>query len=153
MKYSISKPEKQILNRIQSGFPITTAPFTRLSEELELPESLILNRISKLKRQKLIRRFGAVFNSQTLGFKSLLCGVKLDPKLLDKVGKKIAEYQAVTHCYARNHIYNLGFTLTGRTEKDNKSVISEIKKMRGVQDILVLPAVKTVKIRTEFKLE
>jgi siroheme decarboxylase len=153
MKCSISKPEKQILNRIQSGFPITAAPFTRLSEELELPESVILNNIIKLKQQKFIRRFGAVFNSQTLGFKSLLCGVKLDPKYLNKVGKKIAGYQAITHCYARNHTYNLWFTLAGRTNKEMKLVISEIKEMTGVQEILVLPAVKTFKIRTEFKLE
>ncbi|MFB3897429.1 MAG: Lrp/AsnC family transcriptional regulator [bacterium] len=152
MNFRISKQQKQILNRIQSGFPIANAPYTLLSGELGLPNRLILNQIIHLKRHQLIRRLGGIFQSQSLGYKSLLCGVKLDPKYVNQVGTKIAQYKAVTHCYARNHTYNVWFTLTGKTNKEIKSILTEIDKMHGVQEILVLPSVKTFKIRTEFKV-
>lgn len=153
MNYRVSKQHQAILNRIQYNFPITASPYTQLAEELGLPESAILKIIIVLKRQQLIRRLGAVFQSQSLGFKSLLCGVILDPKYLNQVGTKIAEYKAVTHCYARNHTHNLWFTLTGKTTREIKSIIATIIKMQGVQEVLVLPSVKTFKIRTEFKVD
>lgn len=152
MKQILTQRKQKMLNRIQSDFPIITTPFIQLSKELQLPKQTVLEEIKKLKHQNIIRRIGAVFDSNKLGFKSLLIGLKVHPQNLDKVGIKIAYFKEVTHCYARQHEYNLWFTVTSQTQKKIIMILSMIRKMEGVQAVLFLPAVKTFKIRTEFKL-
>ena len=51
--------DRQLLNRLQSDFPLTSAPYQLLGEELGLNEAEVLERIGRLKEQGIIRRIGA----------------------------------------------------------------------------------------------
>jgi DNA-binding Lrp family transcriptional regulator len=41
--------DKTIINRIQSDFPITSRPYLRLADELDLTEQEVLDRVARLK--------------------------------------------------------------------------------------------------------
>jgi DNA-binding Lrp family transcriptional regulator len=142
-----------ILNRIQAKFPISHTPYRELAQELDIPELELIKIIKELKQRKLIRRLGAVFDTPRLGFVSALIGLKVASRNLDSVGKIIAKYSMVTHCYVRGHELNLWFTLTCKSKKELNQTVSQIAKLNGIQELLYLPAIKTFKIRTEFKIK
>ena len=144
---------KNILIRMQANFPIVSTPYLPLAKELNLPAQEILEALKRFKKDKIIRRFGAVFVSKKLGFKSTLVGVKVNRRNQDIIGKRIAHFDQVTHCYARDHIYNLWFTLTCQSQKELNGLLTKIKMIKGIEAVLYLPAIRTFKIRTEFKLD
>ena len=146
-----SPKQRAILNRIQSDFPITLEPYHYLAQELGISEKELLIEIKRLKLGKIIRRIGVIFNTLKIGFVSTLIGLKVSPERLESVGKKIARFPEVTHCYERNHEFNLWFTLTCKSKKELNSILDDITKWNGIQSVLLLPAIKTFKIKTEFK--
>ena len=54
--------DKQLLNLIQSGLPLTPAPFADIARQLGSDERSVIERIDKLQERGLICRFGAFFD-------------------------------------------------------------------------------------------
>ena len=50
--------DKEILNRIQSDFPVTPRPFLAIAEELGLSEEAVIESVTRLKDSGIIRRIG-----------------------------------------------------------------------------------------------
>jgi DNA-binding Lrp family transcriptional regulator len=153
MSHNLTTRNRLILNRIQSNFPLVSAPYAQIGQELGLTEQEVQAPIKQLKRNKIIRRIGAIFDTPKLGFVSALVGLIVDSHRIEQVGKQIAQYDEVTHCYARAHQFNLWFTLTCKSKKEMNTILSQTKKIAGIEKMLYLPAVKTFKIRAEFKLD
>jgi siroheme decarboxylase len=142
--------DQKILNRIQHDFPITSRPYHQLAEELELNEDEVRKRIINLKKQGIIRRIGAIFDSKNLGFKSTLIAMKVPLEKLEEVVKVINNYSGVTHNYQREHDYNIWFTLIAESEGKIKEIIAEISSRTGIKDILDLPAIRFYKLNVRF---
>ncbi|HBE94013.1 MAG TPA: Lrp/AsnC family transcriptional regulator, partial [Desulfovibrio sp.] len=51
--------DKQILDLIQSGFPLTPRPYAEVGRELGLTEAEVLARVRSLRQRGVIRRVGA----------------------------------------------------------------------------------------------
>ncbi|NPV26359.1 MAG: Lrp/AsnC family transcriptional regulator [Firmicutes bacterium] len=141
--------DRKLLNMIQTDFPITTAPYRIIGERLGLTEAEVLARIAKLRQQGIIRRLGATFDSQRLGYHSTLCAVKVPVDRVEEVAALINKYPGVTHNYLREHEYNLWFTLIVPTPEDLHATIMEIQARTGLP-VLNLPADKMFKIRVNF---
>jgi DNA-binding Lrp family transcriptional regulator len=54
--------DKNLLNEIQSDFPITPSPFLELGKRINITEKEVINRITRLKEEGIIRRIGGNFN-------------------------------------------------------------------------------------------
>ena len=143
--------DRQILNRLQAAFPVTAEPFRALSDEMGLDEGEILRRIRSLKEQGLIRRIGAVFNLDRLGFVSTLCAAKVPEDKVDLFVETVNALPGVTHHYRRNHAYNYWFTLICPSPTALVQVLAEIEKKTGI-DIIHMRATKTFKINASFQL-
>ena len=68
----MDRSDRAILNEIQSHFPIRSRPFREVGRKLGLSEKEVLTRVDRLKKEGIIRRLGANFNSRQLGFTSTL---------------------------------------------------------------------------------
>lgn len=147
---SVDDLDRQILNRLQSHFPITSRPFKELGTELGLSESEVLQRIAHLKEEGIIRRVGASFDSKRLGYKSSLIALKVPEDSIDDVVSVINSYSGVTHNYKRKHEYNLWFTLIAPSWEQLESTLQEIQKRIGNLPCLNLPAQRVFKIKAEF---
>lgn len=143
--------DRKILNRIQEAFPAVKEPFRVLGEELGLDEAEILRRIKALKEQGLIRRIGAVFNADRLGFVSTLCAAKVADEQVDLFVDTVNSLPGVTHHYRRNHEFNYWFTLICPSRKALDATLLEIERKTGLK-IISMPAVKTFKINARFPL-
>ena len=144
--------DKQLLNLIQSDFPITSEPYKEIGIKLGISEAEVIQRLTDLKTNRIIRRIGATFDSKKLGYRSTLCAMKVPNERLDEVAKLVNSYSGVTHNYLRNHDYNMWFTLITESEKKQHDILQEIQEKSGITDLLNLPAVRFFKVRVDFKL-
>jgi len=143
--------DRQILNRIQTSFPVTTEPFRTLAEEMGLEEDEILTRIRELKNKGLVRRIGAVFNLDRLGFASTLCAAKVPEEKAARFIEAVNTIPGVTHHYRRDHEYNYWFTLICPSEEAILTTLAEIERETGLE-IIHMEAVRTFKINASFQL-
>ncbi len=142
--------DRQLLNRLQSQFPLTANPFQTLGAELGLTEAEVISRVSRLKETGIIRRIGASFDSRTLGYASTLAALQVpEPRLLEVVAV-VNSYAGVTHNYQRNHDYNLWFTLIAAGAAEIETILREIQEQTGGLPLLNLPAQRVFKIKAEF---
>jgi DNA-binding Lrp family transcriptional regulator len=144
--------DRIILNRIQDDFPVVPRPYAVIGEGLGLEEQEVFSRVIALKRKGIIRRIGASFNSNRLGYHSTLVGMSVPTTRLKETAEIIGQFDGVTHCYLRNNKYNLWFTLIAESQGELKSILSKIKSRTGIKKILNLPAIKVFKIRASFKV-
>jgi DNA-binding Lrp family transcriptional regulator len=143
---------KQLLNLIQSDFPITSEPYKEIGLKLGVSEDEVIQRLTNLKTNRIVRRIGATFDSKKLGYQSTLCAMKVPKERLDEVVKLVNSYPGVTHNYLRNHDYNMWFTLITESEKEQNDILREIQEKSGITNLLNLPAVRFFKVRVDFKL-
>jgi len=144
--------DKKILNIIQKEFPVVAEPFKEVAEKVGIGEDEVMERISRLKQEGVIRRIGAVFDSKKMGFVSTLCAARVpDDKLKDFV-EIVNSYTGVTHNYRRNHEYNVWFTFIATDERTLEKSLTDIRNRTGVGDVISMPAVRTFKIDASFEL-
>ncbi len=148
----MDKLDKQIINRIQRNFPLTSRPYQQLAQELGLSEEELLKRLKALKAKGVIRHLGAVFDSQKLGFSSTLVAMQVPEDKLEQTARVVNAYPGVTHNYQRDTDYNMWFTLTAESGQRIEEILEEIRDKTGIKKILNLPATKLFKIKVNFQL-
>ena len=144
--------DRQILNRIQSRFPITNRPFQTIAGELGLQEADVIARVARLKRNGIIRRIGANFVPEKVGFVSTLCAARVPAERIDAFAAVVNRYSGVTHNYVRDNDYNVWFTFIAPSMTEIEANLEDIRRRTGVSDILNLPATRVYKIKAKFKL-
>jgi DNA-binding Lrp family transcriptional regulator len=149
---AIDNIDRDILNRIQSDFPITPRPYRTVGEDLGLSEREVLKRISRLKAFGIIRRIGGNFSPEKLGFVSTLCAAKVPEDKISQFAEVVNRYPGVTHNYLRENTFNVWFTFIAPSMDEITASLEQIAAKTGVTDILNLPATRVFKIRAEFKV-
>jgi len=148
----MDEADKAILNRIQSGFPITSRPFLTIAQELDLDENEVIRRVKRLKERGIIRRIGGNFVPGKLGFVSTLCAARVPEEKIEKFSETVNRYPGVTHNYRRDHEFNIWFTFIAESMEQIEIYLKEIASETGVAEILNLPATKVYKIKAQFDL-
>lgn len=149
--YCAHVPDRMILDRIQSSFPLVERPYAALGEELGLAEADCYERVLALRRRGLIRRLGAFFDARRLGYVSTLVAVAVTEDRLDELAEKISRFETVTHNYARDGRFNLWFTVVAPARRGIDEILDFLRNEPGVDTFVELPAVKTYKLRAEFR--
>ncbi len=144
--------DRNILNEIQSDFPITSRPYQEVAARLNLTEGEVIERVRRLKDAGIIRRIGGNFHSHRLDFTSTLCAAKVPPERLEQFVEVVNSYPGVTHNYLRDSLYNVWFTFIAQDMESIEQALSEISKKTGIDEILNLPAVKMFKIKVDFEV-
>lgn len=142
--------DRKILNNIQTAFPIEKEPFGVIGEEIGITGQEVLTRIKKMKNEGIIRRIGAVFDPQKLGYVSTLCAARVPAAKVKEFVEVVNAYTGVTHNYRRNHEYNVWFTFIAPTAEELQNSINDIRQKTGIDDILSMRAGRIFKIDAKF---
>ena len=148
----MDKIDRDILNEIQSDFPITSRPYMELGKRLNIAEKSIFERVGRLRKEGVIRRIGGSFHSKKLNFKSTLCAAKVPQDLIEKFVDSVNKYPGVTHNYLRKNDYNIWFTFIAKDTAYIEKALTELKETTGVKEIHSFPAVETFKIKVDFRV-
>jgi len=149
----MNKTNKDLLNLIQSNFPLESRPFLKLSKELNISEVEVIDIIKGLKNSGYIKRIGGIFDSRKLGYCSTLCAIKVPLDKITEVATLINSNKGVTHNYIRDHSYNMWFTVIAPSIEEVKDFLDNIKIKTHIKDIIELPAVKLFKISVIFDIK
>jgi DNA-binding Lrp family transcriptional regulator len=148
----MDEADKNILNEIQSGFPILSRPFQEIGDRVGLTEEDVIERLRRLKGRGIIRRIGANFHSSRLDFSSTLCAAKVPEEKLHQFVRVVNRYPGVTHNYLRSHAYNVWFTFIAEDMDEIERALREIAEETGVEEIRNLPALRIFKIKVDFEV-
>ncbi|MFP4083299.1 MAG: AsnC family transcriptional regulator [Desulfonatronovibrio sp.] len=148
----LSRKEKQILDIIQTDFPLESRPYDIIGKMVGLTEAEVLSRVRKLKQTGVIRRIGANFQSRKLGWHSTLCAASVPEDKLEEFVAEVNSHSGVTHNYLRKHKQNVWFTYIGPSRESVQESLQEITRKTGIE-ILNLPAKNMFKIKVDFPME
>ena len=133
MSYQLNDADKKILDIIQSNFPLSSRPYKVIGDEIGMEEEEVLANVLNLKKQGIIRRLGANFQSKKLGFRSTLCAAKVPDDKLDLFIREVNAKKGVTHNYLRKHEYNVWFTLIGPSWENVCETLAGITEKTGIE--------------------
>ncbi len=149
---SLDNVDKKILNRIQSDFPITHSPYRAVADRLNLREADVLERVSRMREQGLIRRIGGNFVPEKLGYVSTLCAASVPQDKIQHFTGIVNQYPGVTHNYQRDNRFNIWFTFIALSRENIEINLQRIAQKTGIEKILNLPATHVFKIKAHFNL-
>jgi len=152
MSVELDNLDKRLLSIIQADFPLSREPFSFLGSHLGIAGDEVIHKIDRLKAEGIIRLIGPVFNPKRLGYKTTLVAIKVPAERLDKAGQIISKNPMVSHCYQRDHNFNLWFTIAISASRDMEAEVSKIGNGIKSETTLNLPAIKTFKIEAHFDI-
>lgn len=135
--------EQKVILALQRDLEVTPHPFVEVAEQLGIPEEELLAAIRSLMKQGYIRRFGATLRHQQSGYAANVLVVWCVPESdLAAIGKKLAAYREVSHCYARTPApswpYNLYSMIHGKTPEDCVRTAARMAAETGMTDYQML---------------
>ena len=141
---------------LQRGIPLCARPFEELSRELGCGEADLLACLARQRAMGAVRRFGAVFDTRRLGYRSALCAAAVSVEALDAAAAKLTPLVGVTHCYVREAtsalrpgVPNLWFTLSYPADIF-PAMVDEVAARLGPYALHVLPATRRYKVDVVF---
>jgi DNA-binding Lrp family transcriptional regulator len=145
--------DKRLLNVIQADFPLVSRPFQALGAPLSLAEAEVIDRIARLKKQRIIRQISAIFDTRSLGYRSSLVAMRVRPERLDAAAAVVNSHPGVSHNYKREHAFNLWFTLAVPPTSDFEWTVQHLHAMAGADSTRVLPTLRLFKIGLQLDME
>lgn len=144
----------RLLHELQYNFPLSEKPYEVIACRLKIPKEDVWNRVQILLDEGIIRRMGASFDSNKLGFSSTLAAVSVDAELVDRAADIIGQFYEVTHSYLRNDIFNIWFTLIAVDNKRIENILEQIRKSLGIEKskVLNLPMKRLFKLDARFRV-
>jgi len=139
----IDKIDKKVIRLIQGDLPVDPRPFAILADRIGLTEAQFIARIKDLKKRGIIRRFGATLRHQEAGFSSnaMVAWVVPDQRI-DKVGKILADFKEVTHCYQRrpqgDWPYNLYTMIHGSNRDQCFQIAARMSRSADIDEYKLL---------------
>jgi DNA-binding Lrp family transcriptional regulator len=137
---------------VQDDLPTVVHPFAAYGERIPggISEDDVLTLLRSFKERKLMRRFAAVMNHRSAGFKANAMGVWAVPEeQLDVFGPQMAGFAAVSHCYRRptydDWPYSVFTMIHGRSARDCEATVEAIRSETGVDEYCLLWSVKEYK--------
>jgi len=140
-KEKVVKPNKKsieltplyyrVIALAQNDIPIVSEPFKATVDELGLSYDEFFTILNELKDAGVMRRFAGILNHRKAGFNANAMVVwDVDESKGEEIGKKAAEFSAVSHCYLRpkypNWPYNLFTMVHGKTTEETNGIIREM---------------------------
>ena len=112
---SLDDTDRAIINALQGEFPLCERPYAAAAEGLGLTEDELLARLKAMLDNKVLTRFGPMFQIERMGGAFCLAAIAAPEDSYDAVAAQVNAFAEVAHNYRREHALNMWFVLA--TEK------------------------------------
>ena len=146
----LSDLDVAVIRATQEDLPLTHRPFAVLAEAAGCGEADLLATLARLRERGLMRRFAAVMNHRTAGFKANAMAVwVVHEDRVSELGPLMAGFASVSHCYRRptypDWPYNVFTMIHGRSARDCETTVEAIRDATGLERYALLWSVKEYK--------
>ncbi len=145
--------DKQILEALQSDFPLCERPYDKIAKKLGIGADELFGRVRSMLDSGVIRRVGVSLDSRKLGFSSTLAAIRVKSELVEHAADIVGAYHEVTHSYLRDDDFNIWFTLIASSVGRIVEILEEIRSELSLEadDVLNLPVERLFKLDARFK--
>ncbi len=152
---ALDEADKQLMNLLQSSFPLVPEPFAAVAESAELPVAEVKARAQRLVDERIIREITPIFDTRALGYASMLVAAKVDAANPHRAAGIINSHPGVSHNYLRTHEFNLWFTIA--TPPDStlglQGTLRVLQEETGAESLRQLPTLTLFKINMNLEME
>lgn len=128
--------DRAILNATQEDLPLTHRPFAVVAARLGLGEEDLLARLTRMKDEGVLTRFGPFFDAAAMGGAFCLCAMAVPQDVFDAVTEQVNAHPEVAHNYQRTHALNMWFVLATETPEGIKRTADTIEAETGLKVLL-----------------
>ncbi|WP_291326002.1 Lrp/AsnC family transcriptional regulator [Desulfovibrio sp. UCD-KL4C] len=156
MAIKFTEIEENILALACETLSESATPYADIAEKVGTDENIVIELLTRLKDEKIIRRFGATLRHQKAGYgaNAMVAWRVEDSQNPEKIGEQMARRPEISHCYLRRTYpewpYNLYTMIHGKGLDDCKNVVSELMSETGITDHCILKSLKELK-KTSMK--
>ena len=145
----ITPHKTKICKAIQNDIPLQANPFRAIARQIGLPESDIISNIRDLIQSKVIRKFGALVAHQKAGYRNNALVIWAVPRnRCEEVGRILASFKEVTHCYERDPAFQEKYTIFSMVHFQTfieESMLDRMKIKTGITDCKILQSEQELK--------
>ncbi|MCB4749699.1 MAG: Lrp/AsnC family transcriptional regulator [Sulfurovum sp.] len=128
-----------IIKALQQDIDVVSEPFKKYLKKLDLSYDEFFTITNELKESGVMRRFATILNHRKAGFSANAMSVWSVPEEKgEEIGKQLAEFSAVSHCYLRpkypNWPYNLFAMVHAKTQEECDTLIEEMAQESGLTE-------------------
>jgi DNA-binding Lrp family transcriptional regulator len=120
-----------IVNHLQDGLPVCARPFDAVAATLAISVDELLSRLQRLLDDKVLTRFGPMFNAESMGGALSLCAMQVPADRYDEIAGQVNAFPEVAHNYEREHLLNMWFVIATERPQQAGIVISQIEQATG----------------------
>ncbi len=129
----INDVDRNIINQLQQGFPVSSRPFLEMANDLNIAEDELINRIESLLEQGVLTRFGPLFQIENMGGTFSLAAMKVPHDRFDEVAELVNQLEQIAHNYQREHEFNMWFVIATEKPEEISEVIDHIEKITDIK--------------------
>lgn len=146
----LSEREKEAIRALQEDLPLLSKPFEAAGEPFGFSGGDLVDLAEELRSRKLMRRFAAVMNHRSAGFKANAMGVWAVPEeRVEELGPVMASFASVSHCYRRptyeDWPYSVFTMIHGRSSDEIDEAVAAIEAETGITEHELLWSTKEYK--------
>ena len=133
----------EILLALQDGIPLVREPFSAIATQLGIKPDEVVERLQRLREEKIIRKFGLFVRKNKVGMSANAMVVWAVPSnRVQEVAEFFSRFREVTHCYERgtapNWRYNVYTVIHGVERKTVNEFVKMLSAAVEVKDYLIL---------------
>ncbi len=142
--------DRKIIEKMQGDFPVCERPYAEVAEQLGIAEDELLQRLEGLLADKVLTRFGPMFQVERMGGAFVLAALAVPEARYEEVTALVNALPQVAHNYRREHPLNMWFVLATETQAGIAEAISRLERETGLP-VYAFP--KEREFFVEMKLE
>ena len=123
--------DRQLINRLQDGFPICDRPYRQVAQEFNVDEADLIARIQRLLDQNILTRFGPMYHAERMGGALSLAAMAIPPEEFERVNVIVNSLPEIAHNYERDHAFNMWFVIATEDPDEVADVIRKIQALTG----------------------
>jgi len=123
--------DARLVNCLQEGLPVCQRPYDKVAASLGLSVDELLSRVQRLLDDRVLTRFGPMFNAENLGGALSLCAMQVPQDRYDEIADLVNAFPEVAHNYERDHLLNMWFVIATERPEQAGTVLAEIEQVTG----------------------
>ncbi len=146
----LDETDRALIRVLQDDSPVVARPFRWAAQRTGLDEETVLDRVRQLMQRGVIRRFGAFLRHRQAGVAgNIMVAWQVPSERAAKVGRALAAFPEVTHCYERPPFPGFPYNLYTMVHAESPAVCTEavarMARAVGVERYEALPTRRELK--------
>ncbi len=129
--WQMDATDKVIINGLQGGLPICERPYLVMAQQFKISEEELIARLENLLEQKVLTRFGPMFQIERMGGAFSLAAMQVPEDDYERVTTAVNALTEVAHNYRREHAFNMWFVLATEAPEGIAQAIARIEAETG----------------------